>query len=75
MEDKIRVIIIDDESLARSITRKYLSVRNEFEILAECSNGIEAVKKMIEISSHPSPQGPRPCGKPNPWSEHSHSGG
>lgn len=49
MEDRISVIIIDDEALARSITRKYLSVRNEFEILAECSNGIEAVKKINEL--------------------------
>lgn len=48
MKDKIRVIIIDDESLARSITRKYLSVRPEFEIAAECSNGFDAIKKINE---------------------------
>ncbi len=48
MKDKIRVIIIDDESLARSITRKYLSVRPEFQIAAECSNGFDAIKKINE---------------------------
>ena len=48
MKDKIRVIIIDDESLARSITRKYLSKRTEFEIVAECSNGFDAIKKINE---------------------------
>ncbi|MGA7837985.1 MAG: response regulator [Ignavibacteriaceae bacterium] len=48
MKDKIRVIIIDDESLARSITRKYLSDRTEFEIIAECSNGLDAIKKINE---------------------------
>jgi two-component system LytT family response regulator len=48
MKDKIRVIIIDDESLARSITKKYLSSRTEFEIVAECSNGLDAIKKINE---------------------------
>lgn len=48
MKDKIRVIITDDEGLARSITRKYLSNRKEFEIVAECSNGFDAIKKINE---------------------------
>ncbi len=47
-KNKIRVIITDDESLARSITRKYLAPRSEFEIVAECSNGFEAIKRINE---------------------------
>ena len=48
MKDKIRVIITDDESLARSVTKKYLSTRTEFEIVAECSNAFDAIKKINE---------------------------
>jgi two-component system LytT family response regulator len=46
---KIKVIIIDDESLARQITRSYLSRKDNFEIIAECSNGFDAIKKINEL--------------------------
>jgi len=46
MSDKIRTIIIDDEHLAREITRGYLSKHPEVEIIAECSNGFDAIKKI-----------------------------
>jgi two-component system LytT family response regulator len=49
MDKKITVIIIDDESLARQIIRKFLSNHSEIEILAECSNGFEGVKKINEL--------------------------
>ena len=48
MSDKIRVIIIDDEKLAREITKSYLSKVPEVEIIAECSNGFDAIKKINE---------------------------
>lgn len=48
MSNKIRTIIIDDEQLARSITRSYLSKHPEIEIIAECSNGFDAIKKINE---------------------------
>lgn len=48
MSNKIRTIIIDDEQLARSITRGYLSKHPEIEIIAECSNGFDAIKKINE---------------------------
>ena len=48
MSNKIRTIIIDDEQLARSITNSYLSKHPEIEIVAECSNGFDAIKKINE---------------------------
>jgi two-component system, LytTR family, response regulator len=48
MSNKIRTIIIDDEQLARSITKGYLSKHSEIEIIAECSNGFDAIKKINE---------------------------
>ena len=48
MSDKIKVIIIDDEKLAREITKGYLSKHAEIEIIAECSNGFDAIKKINE---------------------------
>jgi two-component system, LytTR family, response regulator len=43
-----KVIIIDDEKDARLLIRQYLKPFTEFEIIAECSNGIEAVTKVNE---------------------------
>jgi two-component system LytT family response regulator len=48
MSNKIRVIIIDDEKLAREITKSYLAKVPEIEIIAECSNGFDAIKKINE---------------------------
>ena len=49
MRNKIKIIIIDDESLSREITKEYLSAKNNIEIAAECSNGFEAIKKINEL--------------------------
>jgi len=46
MSDKIRTIIIDDEKLAREITKGYLSKHPSIDIIAECSNGFDAIKKI-----------------------------
>jgi len=43
-----KVIIIDDEPLARSIVRSYLSDYSDIEIVAECNNGFEGVKAIDE---------------------------
>ncbi len=40
----LRVVIVDDEELARSLIREYLQSHPDCEIVAECSNGLEAVK-------------------------------
>jgi two-component system LytT family response regulator len=50
METKNKVIIIDDETLAREIIKKYLLSHTEIEIGAECSNGFEGVKKINELN-------------------------
>lgn len=47
--EPIQAIIVDDEALARSIIREYLAEHPEIEILAECSNGFEAVKAITEL--------------------------
>lgn len=49
MPDNIRVIIIDDESLARGLVRKYLEGIPDVEIAAECENGFEALKVIQEL--------------------------
>jgi two-component system, LytTR family, response regulator len=49
MHDKIRVLIIDDESLARELVKKYLSDNPGIEILGECENGFDALKAIQEL--------------------------
>ena len=44
----IKVIIIDDEPLARSIVREYLSTYLEVEICAECGDGFEGLKAITQ---------------------------
>ena len=44
MTDKLRTIIIEDEELARSLLKSYLSEIDEIELIAECQNGFEGVK-------------------------------
>ncbi len=39
-----KVIIIDDEPLARSIVKEYLAKHPQLELLAECGDGFEGVK-------------------------------
>ncbi len=48
---QLRVIVIDDEKLARGLVREYLSAYPDISIAAECSNGFEAVKAVGEL--HP----------------------
>jgi len=44
----IRAVIVDDEPPARALLREYLATDEEIEIVAECSNGFEAVKAVAE---------------------------
>src|SRR5215470_11198748 len=39
-----KIIIIDDEPLARSIVKEYLQKHKEFEVVQECNDGFEGVK-------------------------------
>lgn len=49
MNRKIKTIVIDDERLARDIIKKYLSEVPDIDIVAECSNGFEGIKKINEL--------------------------
>jgi two-component system, LytTR family, response regulator len=43
-----KVIIIDDEPLARSLVKRHLAKHTEFEIIDECGDGFEASKSIIK---------------------------
>ena len=45
----IRVVIVDDEALARGILREWLAAHSDIEIIAECGNGFEAVKAATDL--------------------------
>ena len=45
----IRVVIVDDEPLARGILRELLTPIDDIAIVAECANGFEAVKAVSEL--------------------------
>jgi len=49
MPDRIRVLIVDDESLARDLVRKYLEDIPGVEITGECENGFDALKSVQEL--------------------------
>lgn len=45
----IKVVIIDDEPLARSLVREYLAPYFEVEICAECGDGFEGLKAITQF--------------------------
>jgi len=46
----LRVVIVDDEELARAYLREMLQAHPEIELVAECANGFEAVKAVNDLS-------------------------
>jgi two-component system, LytTR family, response regulator len=44
----LRIVIVDDEPLARAVVREYASADPDVEIIAECGNGFDAVKAVAE---------------------------
>ncbi|MFJ1469104.1 LytR/AlgR family response regulator transcription factor [Massilia orientalis] len=46
----MRVIIVDDEPLARAVLREHLGLHPDVEIVGECANGFEAVKAIAEMA-------------------------
>jgi two-component system, LytTR family, response regulator len=48
--DTLRVVIVDDEPLARGVVREYLAADGRVEVVAECGNGFEAVKAVSELA-------------------------
>ncbi len=49
MTENIRAVIVDDEELARQMLREFLASHSEIEVIAECTNGFEAVKAVTEM--------------------------
>jgi two-component system, LytTR family, response regulator len=47
--EAIRAVLVDDELLARQLLVELLSPHPEIEIVAECSNGFEAVKAINDL--------------------------
>lgn len=50
MNDKIRVVIIDDERLARDILKNYIREHDNIELVAECENGFKGIKAINELN-------------------------
>ena len=47
---KLRAVIVDDEAPARNLLREYLGGDPAIEVVAECANGFEAVKRIGELA-------------------------
>jgi two-component system LytT family response regulator len=45
---KLRVVMADDEALARRVLGEYLAAEPDVEVVAECANGFDAVKAVNE---------------------------
>jgi two-component system LytT family response regulator len=48
--DLLRVVVVDDEPLARTVVREYLEDHPGVEVVAECGNGFDAVKAVAELA-------------------------
>jgi two-component system LytT family response regulator len=46
---KVRVVIVDDEELARQVIREMLKPHAEIDVVAECANGFDAVRSVAEL--------------------------
>jgi two-component system LytT family response regulator len=49
-DPRLRAVIVDDELPARALLCEYLAGANNVEIVAECANGFEAVKRIGELA-------------------------
>ena len=45
----LTVVIVDDEAPARALIREYLELHADVTVVAECTNGLEAVKAANEL--------------------------
>ncbi|HTI39874.1 MAG TPA: LytTR family DNA-binding domain-containing protein [Vicinamibacterales bacterium] len=44
----MRIVVVDDEPLARGVVREFAAADPDIEIVAECANGFEAVKAVAD---------------------------
>ncbi|MBK8596207.1 MAG: response regulator [Holophagales bacterium] len=42
--NRLRVVVVDDEELARSLVREHLAAHPDVDVAAECANGLEAIE-------------------------------
>ena len=49
MTESLRIVIVDDEPLARAVLREYALADAGLEIVADCANGFEAVKAVADL--------------------------
>ena len=49
MSEHVRIVVVDDEPLARAVVREYAGADPTIDIVAECANGFEAVKAVSEL--------------------------
>jgi len=47
---RLRTVIVDDEAPARALLREYLGAESGVEVVGECANGFEAVKRIGELA-------------------------
>ncbi len=50
MDEKIRVLIVDDHQVVREGLHTILSIEPDIEVLGEAKDGIEAVKKALDLA-------------------------
>ncbi len=50
MSEKLKVILIEDEELARDLLKSYIKDHPRVELIAECENGFEGVQKINELN-------------------------
>jgi two-component system LytT family response regulator len=48
MNEPLRIVVVDDEALARAVVREYAAADATLEIVADCANGFEAVKAVAD---------------------------
>jgi two-component system, LytTR family, response regulator len=48
MSETLRIVIVDDEPLARAVLREYAQADPGIEVVADCANGFEAVKAVAD---------------------------
>jgi two-component system, LytTR family, response regulator len=48
-ENPLRIVIVDDEPLARAVVREFAAADPGIEVVADCANGFEAVKAVAEL--------------------------
>lgn len=49
MTKMVRTLIVDDEALARRLSKEYLRQHHDIEIIGECDNGFDAVQAISDL--------------------------